>query len=500
MEKTSYRQILKSSSIMGGAAGINMLFGMVRIKFTAIFIGSVGVGIMANFAVIQSLIGTVAGLGIQSSAVRDMANAEAANDQHAIGRAALTLRRVSWITGLLGAGVMVGLSPLLSQWTFGNGEYTLEIAMLGITILFGNISGGQLAMIQGMQRIGDLARINVISAGVSTLVSIGFYAWLGVRGIVPALLMTAAIQLATSWFFARRIYVPEVSMTWIENFYEAGGMVRLGVAFMWSALMVSAVCYATNAVITQQISLTALGIYSAAFALSGMFVNFVLGAMGADYYPRLSSAAPDKEAMNRLVNEQTEIGLLLAVPGLLATLSLAPWIIQVFYTQEFLPAANLLQWFVLGCLIRIIQWPMGFLQLALTKGDWFFITQTSLNALHLLFIWLGIMMIGIEGASIAFFLLYVVSLGVIMLVARHLTGFRWNIASRKLLMTLLPVVAATFVAGRLLPLWLATISGIVATMIASVLCLRGLIHRVGYEHRVVRTVCKIPGLRMVCGL
>ncbi len=61
------------------------------------------------------------------------------------------------------------------------------------------------------------------------------------------------------------------------------------------------------------------GIYSAAFALSGMFVNFVLQAMGSDYYPRLTSVATNKAMMNRMVNEQTEIGLLLGVPGLLAT-------------------------------------------------------------------------------------------------------------------------------------------------------------------------------------
>jgi PST family polysaccharide transporter len=64
--------------------------------------------------------------------------------------------------------------------------------------------------------------------------------------------------------------------------------------------------------------------------------------MGADYYPRLTGVAHDHAAVNRLVNEQTEIGLLLAVPGLLATLALAPWIIRLFYTSEFLPAVELL--------------------------------------------------------------------------------------------------------------------------------------------------------------
>lgn len=65
------------------------------------------------------------------------------------------------------------------------------------------------------------------------------------------------------------------------------------------------------------------GIYQAAWALSGLFAGFVLGAMGTDFYPRLTALIRDREAAVRAVNEQTEIGILLAVPWLLATLAFA---------------------------------------------------------------------------------------------------------------------------------------------------------------------------------
>ena len=63
-QKSSYAQILKSSSIMGGAAGINLLLGMVRVKFAAVLIGATGVGLNASFTAVQGLVGTVAGMGI----------------------------------------------------------------------------------------------------------------------------------------------------------------------------------------------------------------------------------------------------------------------------------------------------------------------------------------------------------------------------------------------------------------------------------------------------
>jgi len=93
---------------MGGAAGINLLLGMVRVKFAALLIGATGVGLNASFTAVQGLVGTVAGLGIQSSAVREITTAVGKNDEQAIGRAVLTLRRVCWLTGLAMA-IIVGV-------------------------------------------------------------------------------------------------------------------------------------------------------------------------------------------------------------------------------------------------------------------------------------------------------------------------------------------------------------------------------------------------------
>ncbi len=112
---SSYTQILKSSSLIGGAQGINLLLGMVRVKFAAVLIGPVGVGLIGNYTAIQGLVGTVAGLGIQSSGVRDVAAAVGQGDPEAIGRTVITLRRVCWLTGLLGALAMMALAALLAR-------------------------------------------------------------------------------------------------------------------------------------------------------------------------------------------------------------------------------------------------------------------------------------------------------------------------------------------------------------------------------------------------
>ena len=96
---------------MGGAAAVNLLLGMVRVKFASVLIGTTGVGLMASLTAIQGLVGTLFGLGIGSSAVREVAAAVGRNDDRAIGEAVLTLRRICWLTGL------AGMASLVTIWT-----------------------------------------------------------------------------------------------------------------------------------------------------------------------------------------------------------------------------------------------------------------------------------------------------------------------------------------------------------------------------------------------
>ncbi|TLS78413.1 O-antigen translocase [Mariprofundus erugo] len=493
--ENSYGQIVKSSSIMGGVAGITMILGMIRTKFAAVLIGTGGVGLLASLNAILELLSTIAGLGIASSAVRDIAVAVGKSDQQAIGRAVLTLRRMCWLTGTFGMLTMVVLSPVVGQLTFESDVHNLEIASMGLIILLANISGGQMALIQGTRRVGDIARVNIISAVAATVVTIGFYFWLGLSGIVPALVLAAAIQLAVSRQFAKRVPVPAVVMSWRESFDEASCMVKLGVAMMWTGMVSSLVTYATVTMISKEFDLHSLGIYSAAYALSGLFVNFVLQAMGTDYYPRLAGLVDDHAAMNKLVNEQTEVGLLLAVPGMLATLVLAPWMIELLYTKEFMPAVELLQWFILGCFVRVFQWPIGFLQLALGKGGIWFGTQSLFSIVHVILIWVGIQFIGMEGVAIAFFLLYIFSSGVIKFVGKYLTSFEWDKSVFNLIAKLVPAVVIAFCIGRLGGSLLLNLVSFGLVIAVSIYSLRTLISRIGEGHRISRILFRIPGLR-----
>ena len=62
-QNSSFRGVLKSTSLIGGTSVINMLLGMVRAKFVAILLGPSGVGLLGMYTQLTGLTSSVSGMG-----------------------------------------------------------------------------------------------------------------------------------------------------------------------------------------------------------------------------------------------------------------------------------------------------------------------------------------------------------------------------------------------------------------------------------------------------
>jgi len=98
----SYAEILKSTTLVGGSQVINIFIGIVRTKFMAVLLGPAGVGLMGMYQAVTGMVGTVTGLGIGSSGVRQIAEAAGSGDQFRIARTIFALRRTALVLGMAG--------------------------------------------------------------------------------------------------------------------------------------------------------------------------------------------------------------------------------------------------------------------------------------------------------------------------------------------------------------------------------------------------------------
>ncbi|MGD1083165.1 MAG: O-antigen translocase [Verrucomicrobiota bacterium] len=471
---SSHRQIFKSTALIGGAQVINMGIGVVRTKALAVLLGPAGMGLAGLYMSASGLVGSVAGLGINASGVRQIAVAAGTNDENRIARTIITVRRVAVISGVVGMVILLALAPLLSGATFGDDKHVFGIALMSVTLLFGGISAGQSALLQGLRRLRDLAMSQVLGAVFGALVSVALVWWLGQRGIVPYLVVISAFTLLLSWWYARRVPVRPVAVTWRETLADSRGLLALGLAFTVSALIGSGTAYLTRVLVQRQLGMEAVGIYTATWTLSSYYVGFVLTAMGTDFMPRLTAASQDHATMNRLVNEQSEMGVLIAVPGVLATLTLAPWVMKVFYSGAFVQGAEVARWQVLGVFLRVVSWPLGYVLIAKGKSLLYMLTELWSGVVNVGLIFLCMRLWKLEGVGVAFALLYGFYTAMMAGVVSRLTGFRWSPSALKILGPAVLILGAIFGCTRFLPEVWALYIGSAATCAAGVASLLAL--------------------------
>ncbi len=479
MSQSSHSQILKSSALIGGASAISLALGAVRMKAMALLLGPAGVGLLGVYTAICDLVRSIAGLGLNTSGVRQIAEAAGSGDRRRIARTVWTLRRVAMVSGLLGALLLVAFRQFIAQVTFGNVEQARWILLLALAVLFAEVSAAQASLVQGMRRIGDLARINVLGAFYGMVLGVGvvWFFWrqgMPERGVVPSIVCVTGMSILTSWWYARKVRVEQVRLRLSEIVVEARALLRLGLVFMSTTLMAMGVAYVIRLILVRQLGVEAAGQYQAAWSLGGVYIGFIVQAMGADFYPRLTAVAQNRSECNRLVNEQVEVGLLLAGAGVAATMAFAPWVIRLFFSNEFAAAEEVLRWICLGMLLRVASWPLGFILVARGEAGRFFWTELIANMIQLGLVWVCVKWHGVKGAGMAFFALYVVYLTGIYIVVRRLTGFRWTAANRRLALGYGVAVALVFVVTHRFASPLGTVLGALLTVVLSVHSLRTL--------------------------
>jgi len=393
--RPTYREILKSSALIGGASVITLMVGIIRTKAMALLLGPAGFGLMGVYSSIADLARSVAEMGVNSSGVRQVADAAASGDIRRIARTVAVLRRVAVVLGALGAAALALFAKPVAEFTFGNDEHAGAIVLLSLAVLFRVVAEAQGALVQGMRRIADLARMNVIGAVFGVLVGVPVvYVW-GEAGVAPSLVAVAAMSIATSWWYSRKIDVGKRAVTLSDVGPEVRSLLRLGFAFMASAILMMGAAYAIRIIVLRHVGLDGAGLYQAAWTVGGLYVAFVLQAMGADFYPRLVGAVRNHSECNRLVNEQALVSLLLAGPGVLATLTFAPIVVQLLYSAEFTAGVELLRWICLGMALRVITWPMGYIIVARGETWLFLFTEVTWTLVNVGLSWMWVRSFGL---------------------------------------------------------------------------------------------------------
>ncbi len=424
--KSSYRQIMKATSIFGGAQVFQIIIGIIRSKFIAVYLGPVGMGISGLLTATSGIIFGLTNFGLSTSAIKDIASAHTSGNIQRLSVVTAVFRRLVWITGLLGMLLMIVLSPWLSQLTFGNKEYTLAFVFISCTLLLNQISAGQGVILRGTRQIRYTVKSGMIGSILGLITTLPLYYFYGIEGIVPGIIIASVTSLLLTWYFSKKVSIPSIRVSKATTILEGKGMVKMGIMVSISGLIMQSAGYIDRVFISNIGGVDQVGLFSAGFAIINTYVGMVFTAMSADYYPRLSGVSHSNEESKKVINQQAEIAILILAPIILVFLVYIHWVVILFYSNKFTPINDMILYAAIGMLFKSASWSVGYIFLSKSDSKLFFISEV-ISSSYMIFLnmffyynW------GLTGMGISFLISYFIGLLQVYYFSNKKYGFTFD--------------------------------------------------------------------------
>lgn len=409
-EKDSYKQIFKATSVFGGVQVFSIIINLIKSKVIAVFLGTEGMGIYSLLQNPVNLISQISSLGLNSSGIRDVA--QNSEDKVEFSKTVVTVKSWTRVTGLIGALFLFIMAPIISQWTFGNSEYSLDFRFLSLSVFLLAIGYENEIILKGRRRIVSVGKAGVFSATCSLIISVPLYYFFKINGIVAVLIITNLLIFLFNHHYARKEEVLSLSISKKEIFNRGKTMASLGSMMVLSSVVQTLTMYLVNLFIRIHGNMSDVGLFQAGMQITNISLGLVFTAMAGDYYPRLAAICKDRIKANELVNQQAEIAALISTPILLGMIIFCPILIRLFLSTEFLPVQNLICWLLLAASLRSSTWTINYVILANADTKSFFWLVVMTNGLLLCFYPLGYYLLGLEGLGIGYLAMVMINAAV----------------------------------------------------------------------------------------
>lgn len=377
----------------------------LREKAIALLLGPAGTGLFAIYLNLYEWFLQAGGLGLRSSGVRYIA----AIQENVAERAEV----IKALKAALAAHALICMFAIcvfreqLAVNLFGSKDLAVEVMLLGVAVSIGLVAAAYLAVLQGMSEIYLVARASVVSIVVSVPIGILAVIALGEAGLVYFLVVQQGLLAFFSWWFCKRIrFETRANTATLGLAAHWLALIRLGFAFCLGGLFTITALLALRLMITETLDASAAGYFAAAWGLSSIAVAVIVESIGVNYFPKLAASIHHSNEAKYVVDEHMTLALSLGGGLLLMMIAIAPWLIPALFSGKYGPAVPLLQWMLLGGIIKLMSSITGLSLAASASGMLFIVVQAVFNISYLGASYVLLPKLGLIVTGYAFFACY----------------------------------------------------------------------------------------------
>ena len=396
--------LIKTSLLNGIAVAIKMLTLLGINKILAIYVGPAGYAALGQFQNAVQMITTFASGAINTGVTKY--TAEYHDDearQHKVWQTAGTIA----LTGSLITGALIAVfNQTLANWFLKDTSYGGVFLWLAATLVLFTLNALLLAILNGKKEIVRYVLANIAGSIFALAVTTIMAIQLGLYGALVALAIYQSIA-----FFATLLLCYQAPWFKMRNLF--GGIDRQAarnLAKYTAMALTSAACVPISHILVRNhlgetLGWAAAGYWEAMWRLSTAYLMLVTTTLGVYYLPKFSELQDFSLIKKEILKGYTLILPTVAFTAMLIYL-LREVIINLLFTQDFLPMQDLFGWQMLGDFFKIGSWMLAYLMLSKAMFKVFLLLEILFALSFVIATYALVQLFGLKGVAIAHALNY----------------------------------------------------------------------------------------------
>ncbi|MFX4276704.1 O-antigen translocase [Aliarcobacter butzleri] len=399
--------LIKTSILTAISTMIKLISSFVINKIIAMYVGPSGLAIIGNMQNIISSLLVLSNGAITDGIVKYTAEYQTIEQKQKIFSSSIV---ISLVCSLIISIFLFGFSDYLSELILKDTQYSSVFIVFGSTVFLFALNTVLMSILNGQKEIKKYVLVNITSSIFSLFFTSFLIMQLNLMGALYALVVNQSVI-----FFVTLGFVVKSSWFKLEYFKQGldkeslSKLSRYSLMAITSALTVPVSHLIVRNYIGENLSWDDAGYWQGIWYISTMYLMLVTTTLSVYYLPRLSEIQDNAELKKEIFNGYKIIMPIVIVMSLVIFL-LKEYIILIAFSDKFMPMMELFAWQLVGDIIKIASWLIGYIMIAKAMTKVFIYTELGFS---ILFVLLSIFLVntfGLVGLTYAFALNYTVYL------------------------------------------------------------------------------------------
>ena len=407
--------LIKTSVLTAISTVIKIISGFVINKVIALYIGPAGLSIVGQLQSFTSIITTFSNGAISSGIVKYTAEYQKIEQKQKIFSSSIV---ISLVCSLIISIFLFGFSDYLSKLILKDVQYSSVFIVFGLTIFLFALNTVLMSILNGQKEIKKYILVNIASSIFSLFFTSFLIMQLNLMGALYALVVNQSVI-----FFVTLVFV--VKSNWFKLEYFKQGLdkeslsklSRYSLMAITSALTVPVSHLIIRNYIGENLGWDSAGYWQGIWYISTMYLMIITTSLSIYYLPKLSEIQDNSELKKEIYSGYKIIMPIVIVMSV-AIFLLKEYIILIAFSDKFMPMMELFAWQLIGDVIKIASWLLGFITLAKAMTKIFIYTEIGFSVLFVILSIYFINTFGLIGITYAFSLNYFLYLIMMIIIFR----------------------------------------------------------------------------------